>query len=190
MSKHATTSQTVGPFYTIGLQWLCSEELASAEFPGERVVITGKVLDGEGRPVPDALLEIWQADAGGKYVHPEDAQNKPLQTGFSGFGRIATDDTGAFRFATIKPGRVLGPDGNLQAPHLAVSVFCRGLLRRLVTRIYFPEEASNAKDFALGLVEESRRGSLVAKQAAQAGLLEWNVILQGAGETVFFDIGI
>jgi protocatechuate 3,4-dioxygenase, alpha subunit len=190
MSRHATTSQTVGPFFALGLTWLCGEDFAGGDVPGERVVISGKVLDGERRAVPDALLEIWQANEHGKYAHSDDTQDKPLYAGFSGFGRVATDDEGHFRFVTIKPGRVPGPDGRLQAPHLDVSLFCRGLLRRLVTRIYFPGEASNAGDFALALVEESRRQTLIPKPAGHEGVLEWNVILQGAGETVFFDIGV
>jgi protocatechuate 3,4-dioxygenase, alpha subunit len=190
MSPQATTSQTVGPFFALGLTWLCGEDFAAGDVPGERVVICGKVLDGESRAVPDALLEIWQANDQGRYTHPEDTQNKPLGAGFSGFGRLATDDDGNFRFGTIKPGRVPGPDGKLQAPHLVVSVFCRGLLRRLVTRIYFPGEASNVEDFALALVDKSRRQTLIAKPTDQSGALEWNVILQGAGETVFFDIGV
>ena len=190
MSRHATTSQTVGPFFTLGLEWLCGEDFARGDVPGERVVISGKVLDGEGLAVPDALLEIWQANEHGRYAHPEGTQDKPLDAGFLGFGRVATDDNGHFRFGTIKPGRVPAPDGKLQAPHLVVSVFCRGLLRRLVTRIYFPGEASNAEDFALSRVEESRRQTLIAKPTSQPDTFEWNVILQGAGETVFFDIGL
>jgi protocatechuate 3,4-dioxygenase, alpha subunit len=190
MSQHATTSQTVGPFFTLGLEWLCGEDFARGDVPGERVVISGKVLDGEGRAVPDALLEIWQANENGRYAHPEDSQERPPTPGFLGFGRVATDDNGHFRFGTIKPGRVVGPDGKLQAPHLVVSVFCRGLLRRLVTRIYFPGEASNAEDFALLRVEESRRPALIARPTDQPGTLRWNVILQGAGETVFFDVGV
>ncbi len=118
----------------------------------------------------------------------DDFQDKPVDAGFQGFGRIPTDEDGKFRFATIKPGAVPGPDGKLQAPHIAVSVFMRGLLRRLVTRIYFPDEPGNAGDFALSLVEAGRRGSLIARKAAGTdGLLKWDVIMQGPGETVFFD---
>ena len=111
-----------------------------------------------------------------------------MQAGFQGYGRIPTDEDGKFRFTTIKPGPVPGPDGKLQAPHIAVSVFMRGLMRRAVTRIYFPDEAGNAGDFALGLVEEARRGTLIARQTpGTEGLLQWDVIMQGPGETVFFD---
>ena len=188
MSLHATTSQTVGPFFKIGFSWLYRDNLAGPGASGERVEIAGRILDGDGQAVPDGIIEIWQANSNGKYLHPDDAQKKPIEPGFTGFGRIPTDDEGRFHFTTIKPGRVPGPDGNLQAPHLAVSVFTRGLLRRLVTRIYFPEEPGNNQDFALNLVEAGRRGTLIAKKIdGRPGGLEWNVILQGPGETVFFD---
>jgi protocatechuate 3,4-dioxygenase, alpha subunit len=189
MSLHATTSQTVGPFFKIGFSWLYRDNLADPGVSGERVEIAGRILDGDGKPVPDGIVEIWQANAQGKYAHPDDPQEKPAEPGFSGYGRVPTDDEGRFRFTTIKPGRVPGPGGKLQAPHLAVSVFTRGLLRRLVTRIYFPDEPSNAEDFALNLVDANRRGTLLAKTIDGAGgKLEWNVVLQGTGETVFFEI--
>lgn len=190
MKFQATTSQTVGPFYALGLHWLCCESFVAADVPGERIVVRGKALDGEGQAVPDALLEIWQANAEGKYVQPDDAGEKLGVHGFSGFGRVQTGEDGSYRFATIKPGRVPGPDGKLQAPHLAVSVFCRGLLRRLVTRVYFADEASNAEDFALARVESGRRHTLIAEGAAEQSSYEWNVVLQGLNETVFFDVGV
>ena len=119
----------------------------------------------------------------------ENVQDKPAEAGFQGYGRIPTDEDGIFRFTTIKPGAVPGPDGKLQAPHIAVSVFMRGLLRRVVTRIYFPEESGNAGDFVLGLVEAGRRGTLIARRVPGVeGLLQWDVIMQGPGETVFFDL--
>jgi len=188
VSLQGTSSQTVGPFFIIGCAWLDRAEIAGPGISGERVSIEGRVLDGDGKPVPDALIEIWQANSHGKYAHPDDAQDKPVDTGFQGFGRIPTDDNGKFRFTTVKPGSVPGPDGKAQAPHLAVSVFARGLLRRLVTRIYFPDEGANAADFVLNLVPPDRRESLIAKKTGTAGTLEWNVILQGPGETVFFDV--
>ena len=115
-------------------------------------------------------------------------QDKPVEAGFLGYGRIPTDEDGRFSFTTIKPGAVPGPDGKMQAPHMAVSVFMRGLLKRLVTRIYFPDEAGNAGDFVLGLVEAARRGTLIARTVrGGGGVLEWNVMMQGDGETVFFD---
>lgn len=191
MSLQATTSQTVGPFFSIGLTRMEKVNLAAPGLSGERVTIVGRVLDGDGNPVPDAMLEIWQANSHGKYAHPEDEQKKPMDPGFQGYGRIPVDQGGRFQFTTIKPGKVPGPDGAIQAPHIAVSVFMRGLLRRLITRIYFPEEAANAGDFVLRLVEPERQATLIArKNANEAGTLEWDVILQGPGETVFFDIGL
>ncbi|MFY9804024.1 MAG: protocatechuate 3,4-dioxygenase subunit alpha [Candidatus Acidiferrales bacterium] len=191
MTLHATTSQTVGPFFTIGLTRMNRMELAGPGVSGDRVRIEGRVVDGDGAPVPDAVIEIWQANAFGKYAHPEDLQDKPLEAGFLGYGRAATDDNGRFSFTTIKPGAVPGPDGSLQAPHIAVSVFMRGLLKRLVTRIYFPGDAGNDGDFVLNLVGAARRGTLIARAVAgREGVLEWNVVMQGEGETVFFDCGV
>jgi protocatechuate 3,4-dioxygenase alpha subunit len=175
MSLQATTSQTVGPYLHIGLTWLIIENLASAGLKGERISIEGRVVDGDGKPVNDAAVEIWQADADGKYGTKE----------FRGFGRSATDDTGMFRFRTIKPGRVPGPGGKLQAPHIGVNVFMRGQLKQLVTRIYFPDEPANAEDPVLALVPQDRRSTLVARKTGTK--LEWNIILQGREETVFFD---
>ena len=216
MSLQATTSQTVGPFFKIGLGWLYGNTLAQKNVSGERVTIQGKVLDGDGVPVTDAILEVWQANALGKYNHPEDKQNKPLEPEFTGFARVPVNSAGVFHFATIKPGPVPGPNGKEQAPHLLVSVFMRGVLRRMVTRIYFPDEPRNAADFILNLVEPARRSTLIAKKIAtkiekqteqkatakktakniangpggSPVTLEWNVILQGAEETVFFDVGM
>ena len=182
MSLHATTSQTVGPYLHIGMTWLITEKLAPAGVPGERVSIEGRVFDGDGKPLDDALLEIWQADSRGNYGGKR----------FRGFGRSATDANGAFRFHTIKPGRVPGPGGPLhgamQAPHIGVTIFMRGQLKQLVSRIYFPGDPSNAKDPVLALVREERRATLIAtKVPGKPGVLRWNVILQGRGETVFFD---
>ena len=191
MSRQATTSQTVGPFFSIGMTRMKRDDLVSAGASGERVTISGQVFDGDGKPVSDAILEIWQANTYGKYAHPADQQDKPVEASFSGYGRIPTDDEGKFRFTTIKPGQVPDLEGKLQAPHIAVSLFARGLLRRLVTRIYFPDEPANAADFALNLVEPSRRETLIAKKVAGVnGALKWDVILQGSSETVFFDCGL
>jgi protocatechuate 3,4-dioxygenase alpha subunit len=138
--------------------------------------------------VPDAFLELWQADAHGRYAHPEDDQAKPLDPAFTGYGRVKTDEDGRFAFQTIKPGQVPGPNGTLQAPHVLVALFARGLLRRLVTRLYFPDEPANAGDFVLGLVDPVRRTTLVARPlGTEPGRLAWNVVLQGADETVFFE---
>lgn len=191
MSLQATTSQTVGPYFKIGMRWHYQENLAPEGVAGERLTIQGHVVDGDGLPVPDALLEIWQANTHGKYPHPEDTQSKPMVPAFTGYGRVPTDKEGAFRFTTIKPGPVPGPDDKMQAPHLLVSVFMRGLLIRLVTRVYFPNDPRNADDYILNLVEPERRSTLIAKPVnRRPGALEWNVTLQGTNETVFFDFGL
>ena len=188
MGIPATTSQTIGPFFAIGLGWLNRSDLAAAGASGERIAVEGRLLDGDGAPVPDALIELWQADAHGTYDHPEDGHETPPDPAFHGCGRVPTDQDGRFRFRTIKPGPVPAPDGTMQAPHILVSIFARGLQRRLVTRIYFPGEAANATDFALRRVEPSRRATLIARLLEPGpGALEWNVILQGPAETVFFD---
>jgi protocatechuate 3,4-dioxygenase alpha subunit len=187
MTLHATTSQTVGPFFSIGFDRLNRSDLTGAGVTGQRIEIAGRVLDADAQGVPDAVIEIWQANTHGKYAHPDDPQDKPTESAFHGFGRIPTQQNGTFRFATIKPGRVPGPDGKLQAPHIVVSVFARGLMRRLVTRIYFPDDPANSEDYALALVEPSRRHTLIAKRSTSEALLEWNVVLQGPDETVFFD---
>jgi protocatechuate 3,4-dioxygenase, alpha subunit len=184
MNLPATASQTVGPFFRIGLQAHYVSDLAPAAAAADKIAIHGRVVDGDGKPVNDAILEIWQANAHGKYAHPDDAQNKPVTPDFRGFGRVPTDDNGAFRFTTIKPGSVAGPRGMPQAPHLLVAVFMRGLLIHLLTRIYFPSESANADDPILALVPADRRQTLVARKTADG--LEWNVVLQGTDETVFF----
>ncbi len=181
-----TASQTVGPYWHIGLASLAIDAPVAEEAQGERVTIEGRVLDADRQPVNDALLEVWQANADGRYAHPEDIQNKPLEPSFNGFRRAPTDDQGAFCFLTVKPGPVPGPRGDLQAPHLLVSIFMRGLLNRLVTRIYFPGDPRNEGDAVLRLVPPDRRATLIAKKKPD-GVLEWNVVLQGADETVFFD---
>jgi protocatechuate 3,4-dioxygenase, alpha subunit len=182
-----TPSQTVGPFFALGFDSLYIDKIASEGLAGERIAIAGRVLDGDGQAVPDAVIEIWQADSEGTYAHPESRRNTQSQGGFLGFLRMPTNEDGEFRFATVKPGRVPGPDRKLQAPHLAVSVFMRGLLKRLVTRMYFPDEAANADDLVLNLVEPARRETLIARKSSDGKCLQWNVILQGKDETVFFD---
>ncbi len=186
MSLRASTSQTIGPYLRIGLEWMVIEDLAPQGVPGERVRIEGRIVDAEGRPVNDAAVEIWQANSHGKYASPEDPQSKPLDSAFRGYGRSLTDDSGSFRFRTIKPGRIPGPDGATQAPHLTVTIFMRGLLKQLQTRLYFPDEPTNADDPVLKLVPAERRSTLIAKRRAD-GALEWSVVLQGRNETVFFD---
>jgi protocatechuate 3,4-dioxygenase alpha subunit len=188
MSLIPTPSQTVGPYLHLGLAWLTATDLAKNASAGERIVVAGSVLDGDGKPIPDAVLEVWQANSYGKYSHPEDLQDKQIDPGFNGFGRIPTDTDGRFRFVTIKPGVTPGPDNTLQAPHIVVAVFMRGMLRHLYTRIYFSDEAVNATDPILGRIEgPARRNTLIAKRAAGAAEYCWNIIMQGENETVFFD---
>jgi len=148
MTLTATTSHTVGPYYHIGLTWLNREDLTVEQTLGERVAITGQVLDGNGDIVNDAMLEVWQANAAGKYDHPEDDQEKPLDPNFEGFGRVPVDAEGRFRFTTIKPGTVEGLKGTTQAPHLVVLVFARGLVKHLLTRIYFEGEGQRERSVA------------------------------------------
>lgn len=188
-----TTSQTVGPYLHIGLGGLnCTDLTADLPDAGtRRLVIEGRVVDGLGNPVPDGLVEIWQADMHGIYRHPDDPgfeRAHASMTPFVGFGRTPTEPDGSFRFTTVKPGRVAGPDGTLQAPHIVVSLFMRGLLKHLSTRMYFPDEPdANDQDWILTQVPAERRGTLVAR-TVEPDLLQWNVVLQGAGETVFFDL--
>jgi protocatechuate 3,4-dioxygenase, alpha subunit len=186
MSLFASGHQTVGPYLHIGLEWLTTRDIAGKGIKGERVAIAGRLIDGDGNGVNDGLIEIWQANAEGKYAHPEDLQKKPVEKGWRGFGRIPTDAKGGFRFTTIKPGRVPGPGSTPQAPHLVVAVFMRGMLKHLATRIYFPDEAAaNAEDPILKLVPAARRATLIPRKQGKA--LEWNIVLQGKNETVFFD---
>lgn len=198
-----TPWQTVGPFFHYGLPWKGGADLTGHSELGARsdliapghyllrapsprgpvegvgIEIAGRVLDGDGQPVPDAMVEIWQADAQGRYHAAGAASN------FIGFGRSATGNDGEFRFRTILPGRVPGPGNSLQAPHVAVGVLARGILKRLVTRIYFPDGEGLDTDPILELVPAERRDTLIARK--QAGGYRFDIILQGAGETVFFD---
>jgi protocatechuate 3,4-dioxygenase, alpha subunit len=190
MNLLQTPSQTVGPFFKPALIRSGQESLVTLESRGERITIEGRVLDGEAAGVSDALIEIWQANADGRYDHPADSQEKLLDPHFHGFGRAATDERGCFRFYTIKPGSVPSPGVVLQAPHINVSIFARGLLKRLVTRIYFPGEPLNAADAVLNAVMPERRSTLVARieNAQQPGALRFDIVLQGENETVFFDV--
>jgi protocatechuate 3,4-dioxygenase alpha subunit len=182
-----TPSQTVGPFFKPALIRSGQESLVTASTRGERVAIEGCVLDGDAAAVSDAMIELWQANADGCYDHPEEFQEKIYDPDFRGFGRSATDERGRFRFHTIKPGPVAGPGTVLQAPHINVSIFARGLLKRLVTRIYFPDEPLNAGDAVLNAVAPARRSTLVA-QVDRPGVLRFDIVLQGEHETVFFDV--
>lgn len=184
-----TPGQTVGPFFALGLDRPDWADLTRHNPAGERITIEGRVLDGDGAPVPDALIELWQANAAGRYDHKEDAQTeKTLDPKFHGYGRVATDAQGRFRVTTIKPGPVPGRGNALQAPHINVAFFARGLLRQLYTRIYFSDEGANATDPLLaGIDAPSIRQTLIARRG-DGGVYRFDFILQGAGETAFLDI--
>jgi protocatechuate 3,4-dioxygenase, alpha subunit len=167
-----TPSQTVGPYFALGLFARQANELAAAEAPGG-VRISGRILDGAGEPVPDAVVEVWQADEEGRYK------------GDFGWGRSGCDAEGRFSFITVKPGRVADGSGGWQAPHLMVMVFARGLLKPVLTRMYFPDEdVANAEDPVLSAVVDG--SSLIARPTD--GGLEFDVRLQGEDETVFFAV--
>jgi protocatechuate 3,4-dioxygenase alpha subunit len=185
-----TSSQTVGPFFHRAMLEAGGNDLVRPQTRGERIAVEGHVLDGDGAAVPDAMIEIWQANSEGRYDHREDTQKRSLDPAFHGFGRSGTDEKGAFRFSTIKPGAVPGRGEKLQAPHINVVVFARGLLTHLYTRIYFPGEPLNASDAFLCAVPEARRQTLIAKpkDAAPECLYHFDIVLQGDNETVFFDI--
>lgn len=185
-----TSSQTVGPFFHLCLTGPRSVgRIAGPGVGGERVWLTCRVLDGDGVPVNDAMIEIWQADAQGKYHHPEDRRPHTGNPEFLGFGRQETDEDGTCSFETVKPGRVPGPDNRLQAPHLNLSLFARGLLKRLTTRLYFGGDPANLDDPILALVPQERRETLMARELpARNGAWHFNIHLCGERETVFFDV--
>lgn len=189
MTLPPTPSQTVGPFFADALLGEVRSELVSPDHP-QAIRIHGTIYDGAGETVPDAMVEVWQANSYGRYAHPEDDRDDlPLEEGFEGFGRFGSDPDGTFSFVTVKPGPVPGPHGaSTQAPHIAVSIFARGLLRRLVTRIYFPDETeANAKDPVLLSVEDpGLRETLVARDEGDA--LRFDIYLQGDRQTAFFDV--
>ena len=183
-----TPSQTVGPVFHDALLDEDRSELVPRDHP-EAIRIEGTVYDGEGEPISDAMVEIWQANGAGRYNDPkDDRQDLPLNEGFSGFGRSGTDAGGRFSFVTVKPGPVSGPDGGMQAPHIMVSVFARGLLKRVVTRIYFPNEGeTNATDPVLSSIEDPEfRSTLVAHDEDAA--LRFDIHLQGENQTAFFEL--
>jgi protocatechuate 3,4-dioxygenase alpha subunit len=183
-----TPSQTVGPFLSIALPWPDGPDVVPIDAPG-MIRLSGAVYDGEGAPVPDALVETWQADADGRFAHPDDPRGTatPRPDGFRGFGRCPTDASGVWFVRTVKPGPLPSPEGPDEAPHIDISVFARGLLDRVVTRMYFPEDAdAHDRDPVLSSVEPGRRATLVARRDA-AGL-SFDIHLQGEAETVFFDV--
>ena len=211
-----TPWQTTGPFLHFGMPWkggadltgdselgsrpdliqpghdygIASKQTRRERVLGPRIEIMGHVWDNKGAPIIDGLVEIWQANAAGRYAHPEDVRaDLPLDPYFAGFGRSALDPTGGFRFRTVRPGRVPGPGNTLQAPHIALGLMGPGFLKRLATRIYFPDAPENAEDPILGLVPEERRPMLIAaREPGAANLYRFDIRLGGTRETVFFDI--
>ncbi len=194
--KRQTPSQTVGPYFAYGLtpeqygydfSSIADGDLTTEDTQGERIRIEGRVFDGAGEPISDAMIEIWQADAIGRYAHPAD--DRPSNETFTGFGRTGTgtDPENRFVFNTIKPGAPA--DG--EAPHINVIVFMRGLLNHAFTRIYFADEAeANAGDSVLNAVPAERRETLVARREDHAGeqVYRFDIHMQGERETVFFDV--
>jgi len=192
----ATASQTVGPFFHYALARPDWSDLTAAGARGEKIRVEGRILDGDGAPVSDAFLEIWQANAAGKYAHPEDRQDKALDANFIGFGRVCTDAKGSYGFTTIRPGAVPGRGNALQAPHLNIAIFGRGLLKQLTTRLYFADQsAANESDPVLSAIDDPDiRATLLAAPLAGGRpgtaipTYRFDVILQGDGETAFFEI--
>jgi protocatechuate 3,4-dioxygenase alpha subunit len=183
----ALPSQTVGPFFHFALTTNSALGLmAGADAKGERIRLRLRMLDGEGAPVPDGIFELWQADANGVYRHPGDARVSECDQEFHGFGRMQTDAGGVAIFETVRPGRVTDDRGGWQSPHINVTVFARGLCSHLFTRIYFEGDSSLETDYALCAVPEERRATLIAHQ--ESGLWTHDIRLQGADETVFFDL--
>jgi protocatechuate 3,4-dioxygenase alpha subunit len=200
-----TPSQTVGPFFAYGLapkgrcEWdpnghyswkqTVGDNLITPDATGQKIRIEGRITDGDGVQINDAMIEIWQADSQGRYMHARGEQPRP-NAKFTGFGRSATDKNGVFSFDTVKPGAVPGPDGKSQAPHIVVCIFSRGMLRQIYTRLYFSDESANATDAILNIVPADRRETLIAHKEAGTGppLYRFDIRVQGDNETVFFDI--
>ncbi len=190
-----TPSQTVGPYFAIaltpgGYDWTptVGNNLLTPDASGERIRIEGRVLDGDGKPINDSMLEIWQADSQGRYAHPADRRANP-NAAFKGFGRAGTGADGGYSFETVKPGAVPGPNGP-QAPHVVFAVFARGMLRQCYTRMYFSDEKANGADPVLALVPQERRATLIAQRQDGGGhvVYRFDIRLQGEGETVFFEV--
>ncbi len=196
-----TPSQTVGPFYAYGLtpkgraKWdpdgtyswkeTVGDNLVTPDVVGDRIRIEGAIYDGDGQPIPDAMLEIWQADGQGRYANEPGSRARP-NAAFKGHGRSACDKDGVFSFDTVKPGQVAGPGGTPQAPHVVFAIFGRGMLRQVYTRMYFEGEAANATDPILALVPADRRDTLIAKK--NGNVWRFDIYMQGDRETVFFDV--
>ena len=186
-----TPSQTAGPYFAYALtpagryaiSDLATNDLVTDDAVGERITVEGRVIDGDGELVTDAMLELWQADGKGRYPGADPALSNAR---FKGFGRCECDAEGRYSFRTVKPGRVAGPNGESQAPHINVGVFARGILRRLFTRIYFEGEAGNDSDPILTLVPAEARPTLIARRKGEHAYL-FDIRLQGENETVFFE---
>ena len=196
-----TPSQTVGPFYAYGLtpngraKWdpnghyswkeTIGDNLVTADVVGDRIRIQGTIYDGDGKPIPDAMLEIWQAHGQGRYSNDPGSRNLS-NAAFKGHGRSACDKDGVFSFDTVKPGPVAGPGGKPQAPHVVFCIFARGMLRQVYTRMYFDGDAANATDAVLALVPADRRNTLIARK--DGSTYRFDLHMQGDKETVFFDV--
>jgi protocatechuate 3,4-dioxygenase alpha subunit len=196
-----TPSQTAGPYVHIGLapgaagfqiyDQELGRDIAGPNAAGERIRVEGIVIDGIGSPVKDVLLEAWQANAAGVYAHPEHAGE--VEEGFRGWGRVITDfETGEWAFETVKPGPVMGRNGQMMAPHINLWIVARGINVGLNTRLYFEDEVeANSTDPIINLIEwEKRRKTLIAKRSERDGqtVYRFDICLQGEDETVFFDI--
>lgn len=186
-----TPSQTVGPYFSMRLAGE-GENVLPAPSGSQRIVITGKVLDGDRNPIEDALIETWQANPAGRYNHPDDTRDVELSPGFTGFARATSDfETGRYRVETVKPGPVPDPEGSFQAPHISVILQARGMLYQLYTRIYFSDEIeANQDDLVLRRIPASRRDTLIAQLAEGSDPPEYrfDIRIQGEDETVFFDV--
>jgi len=183
----ASPSQTIGPFFHFPvIVRPALGRMASPDAKGERIQLTVRLLDGDGTPVPDGLIELWQADANGKYEHPEDPQELTPDAALCGFGRLPTDAAGACTFETVRPGATPGLGDGPQAPHIVVTVFARGMLRPVFTRVYFDGDPANETDGVLALVPAERRQTLMAHREQDTWLFE--IHLCGDRETVFFDV--
>lgn len=183
-----TPSQTVGPFFSFGLIWEGGNVLVSDQTAGQRILIEGTVYDGDDHPIVDAMVEIWQADANGIHNHPDDPRHAEADPAFRGFGRSDTVDNGRFSFKTVKPGPVPFDDERMQAPHVSVRVFSRGMLVHAITRLYFSDEEANGTDPILNLVDQDRQYTLIATRQESEDLptYRFDIHLQGDDETAFF----
>jgi len=189
--RKQTPSQTVGPFYAIGMTRKPMNVMATEATQGQRIRVEGQVFDGDGVAIPDVMVEIWQANAYGRYNHPDDKQEKPLDPSFTGWGRSGTDEKCFYNFETIKPGPVPGNEDSVQAPHINFVIFARGMLVHAYTRMYFGDEAANESDPVLNSIKnKARRRTLVATRDEQNGkpVYRFYIRLQGGNETVFFDM--